>query len=48
MEGVNIMDIIILKKEKKKRVAYNLEACVWIYSGKDCLNETVRGNQFTT
>lgn len=48
MEGVNIMDIIILKKEKKKRVAYNLEASVWIYSGKDCLNETVRGNQFTT
>lgn len=49
VEGVNIMGTIILEEEKKSRsLQFRVIWHLWVYSGKDCLNETIRGNQFTT
>lgn len=52
LEGVNIMGTIILEEKKKKQQPCSLQfGVIWhlrVYSGKDCLNETIRGNQFTT
>lgn len=50
VEGVNIMGTIILEEEKKNPGSLQF-GVIWhlpVYSGKEGLNETIRGNQFTT